>query len=389
MNILHVANSLDSRAGGIVSVLLPLANYQARAGHSVTVCSTNAAFPKGKLKVPKNLMHKIDNVAYFYFDVDFGPLYFSSSLMHWLKQKLHSFDIVHIHGLYRFPVTYAAFLARKNNLPYIIAPHGALDPFLYKQSANNLFLKRLYERFFDLPNLHAAKAIHFTAKEEMNLTSFLNLKTKGIIIPNGIDWAAYSSLPAKGAFRKSINVDKEAPLILFLGRLNFKKGLDILTQSFSDLLAYLPSAKLAIVGPDNEGYGLKVRQWCQDLSITDSVIFVDHLPQKEVIQAYVDADVFVLTSYTENFGMTVVEAMASGCPVVISEHVNICHQVKEANAGYVLPLDIDLIVDAMKAILNDYETASIMGLSGRNFVQENFTWEIIEESLHTEYLDLI
>jgi glycosyltransferase involved in cell wall biosynthesis len=178
-------------------------------------------------------------------------------------------------------------------------------------------------------------------------------------------------------------------LILFLGRLNFKKGLDLLIPSFSKLLEHVPNAHLAIVGPDNEGYGTQVRQWCRDYGVEQQVHFVDHLPAEEVREAYVDADVFALTSYTENFGMTIAEAMACECPVVISDQVNIWREVQEASAGVVVPLDVDQITSALRSVLEDVEQAKRMGQAGRALVREKYAWDKINIELIETYSDLI
>ena len=134
--------------------------------------------------------------------------------------------------------------------------------------------------------------------------------------------------PPRVTFASELRLNDQTPLVLFLGRINFKKGLDLLVPAFGRVVQKHPDARLAVVGPDNEGYGLKVRRWCEEQGIQDKVFFVDHLGFEKVKEAYVDADVFVLPSYTENFGLTVVEAMACGTPVVISDQVNIWREFR-------------------------------------------------------------
>jgi glycosyltransferase involved in cell wall biosynthesis len=250
-------------------------------------------------------------------------------------------------------------------------------------------LKRIYERLFDFPNLNHASAIHYTATEEMERASFLKLRAPAVIVPNGIDWRRYAMLPSRGVFRNRIGIDFRTSLLLFLGRINFKKGLDLLVPSFAQVLEKIPNARLAIVGPDNEGYGVKVRQWCREQGIAEKVIFVDHLGLHDVIQAYVDADVFVLPSYTENFGMTVVEAMACGCPVVISDQVNIWREVQEEGAGLVVSLEPAQIADAICRVLEDKEAAREMGRRGRSAAERRYAWPQIVEQLTDIYRRLI
>jgi len=314
MRILHVISNLSPRSGGPTTVVGALSKYQYRAGLRVTVCTTDWGVPLQASKSAEGYIEVTeDSVPIKYFSYS-SPLLISLRMAKWLAYNLRAFDLVHIHGLYRFPVTYAAWNARRAAVPYLVSPHGSLDPFLYRQSRYSLPLKRIYELLLDFPNLNQASAIHYTSSEEAKRAAFLNLRARRIIIPIGIDWESYMRLPGAGSFRRNLGLCEDTPLVLFLGRINFKKGLDLLVPAFAWVLKELPNTRLALVGPDNEGYGSKFRRWCAEHGIEDKVFFVDHLGPTAVKEAYVDADVFVLPSYTENFGMTVVEAMACGCP---------------------------------------------------------------------------
>ncbi len=315
----------------------------------------------------------------------YTPLYLSPRLAQWLRKTLRTFDVVHIHGLYRFPATYAAYQARRQRVPYIIQPHGALDPYLYdKSSAGNLWLKRLYERLFDLPNLHAASAIHYTAEEERKRASLLGLRARSFVVPNGLDWARYQTLPPRGTLRVRWGLD-EKPMVLFLGRLHFTKGLDLLIPALDTLRRRIPDVRLVIAGPENDDYGRKVRGWVRERGLDEVVHFVGPLHGAEVVQAYVDADVFTLPSYTENFGMTVIEAMACALPVVISDGVKIHAEVAQAGAGLVTHCDASEVAVALETLLRDADRRRIMGERGRELVKERYTWPVIVGALTREY----
>jgi glycosyltransferase involved in cell wall biosynthesis len=392
MKILHVIQTLSPRYGGPSINLRGLAHEQARVGHQVFICTTYDHDHAWNGNVTLNGPIKENEITVWCHKAYFGPLLLSGELALCLKRVIAGFDIVHIHGLYRFPVSYAAWSARKKGVPYIITPHGSLDPFLYRQSRYGraaLPLKRIYEQFFDIPNLNNATAIHYTAQEEAERTSFLKLRAKAVIVPNGLDWESYKNLPAKGFFRKHLGLTAKTPLILFLGRINFKKGLDLLVPAFVQVLRKLPQARLAIVGPDNEGYGSRVRHWCRERRIEEKVVFVGHLEREDVKRAYVDADVFVLPSYAENFGMTIVEAMACGCPVIISDQVNIWREVMDAGAGIVVKLDPGQIANAICYVLENNGEAQIMGTKGRWAAQGRYAWPHIIEKLTRIYEELI
>jgi len=388
MKVLHVITALPPRSGGPTTVLKALTKQQAKAGLEVTICTTNVDHARAILDVPPNAPIREDGVTSWYFSVDFRPLVVSRALWRWARQSLQTFDLVHIHGLYRFPPTYCARLARQQAIPYIIRPHGALDPYLYTKSSASVVLKRLYERWLDLPNLHNASAIHYTAEDERRLASFLELRSPSFVVPNGIDWRPFEHLPERGAFRDAIGVGA-ALLVLFLGRLHHKKGLDILIPAFDQVRRGVTHARLAIVGPANDGYGDQVRDWVRARGLEQTVVFVEFVTGADVVQAYVDADLFVLPSYTENFGLTVVEAMACGLPVVISRHVNIHHDVAAEGAGLVTECDPDEVARAILELLNDPERRCSMGESGRRAAQSRYALPKLVDQLTEEYRHVI
>lgn len=389
MKILHVAQAVSRNFGGVQTVLHDLVKAEKKAGLNVDVLSTNVDTPKGVLPVARNCFIERDGVRIRHSSVSFRPLLFSVDLKNYLDQNVRKYDLVHVHGLYRFPTTYAAYQARKQNVPYIISPHGSLDPYLYDKSSRSVYLKRLYENWFDLPNLHNADGIHYTTEDErQRVAANIKIRAPSFVVPNGLDWSLYESLPARGALRARLALG-DAPLILFLGRLHFKKGLDILIPAVDEVRKKTPAAQLLIVGPECDGYGKKVRQWVYDHQLQGAVHFVGALQHAEVLQAYVDSDVFVLPSYTENFGMTVVEAMACRLPVVISDQVNICEEVRTANAGLVTTCEADKVAAALLSLLRDPDECLRTGAAGRRLVRTRYTWTVIVDSLIREYKDIV
>jgi len=389
VRILHVISTMAPSAGGPTTVMASLLRAQARLGHEVVLCTTDRDTPTSKRLDAASIRDRLSpEIATHVFAAEIPSLLISRAMRAWLRQNIAGFDLVHVHGLYRFPPTYAANLARRRRVPYVIRPHGSLDPFLYRQSARSVLLKRLWERWFDLPNLHGASAIHYTTEDERERAAFLKLRAPSFVVPNGLDWARFADLPARGAFRARLGVG-DAPLVLFLSRLNFKKGLDLLVPAFARVRERFPDAVLALVGPDNEGYGAKVRGWVAEHGLQDCTHFVDHLNGEAVLQAYVDADVFALPSYTENFGMVVAESLACGTPVVISDQVNIHGEIASAGAGLVTRCDVVEVAEAVCALLGDAPRRQAMGAAGRALVQRKWTWDVVVEQLTAEYEKII
>lgn len=386
MRILHVISTMAPSSGGPSQVLKELLNSQEASGHQVCLATTDRNNPVRK-RLSQEFFSQIcsKTINVHAFPVEYLPILFSAELAHWLRESLRGFDIVHIHGLYRFPPTYAAWQARRQGVPYVVRPHGALDPYLHARSTTGrLGFKHLYERWFDLPNLHAAGAIHYTADEERERAAFLSIRAPSFVVPNGLDWNRYRTLPTRGALRERWGLG-EAPVVLFLGRLHFKKGLDLLIPAFDALHRRMPDAQLVIAGPENDDYGRQVRGWVRERGLRADVHFVGLLDGADVVQAYVDADVFALPSYTENFGMTVVEALACELPVVISDQVNIHAEVSGADAGLVTRCDADDVAQALETLLSDADRRRAMGEAGRRLVQARFTWPAIVDALTVEY----
>jgi glycosyltransferase involved in cell wall biosynthesis len=352
MKVVHVLETMSPNYGGPVSVLTQLAAEQLKSGLEVEILTTCSDYPRGEFHRPGWATLGASKVPVFYGGVDLQILKISIRFARELKKSIRNADLVHVHGLYRFPPSYAAYAARKAGKPYVIRPFGSLDPFLYSKSSKSLLLKRLYERLIDLPNLRGASALHFTAEEERRRASFLELAGRQVVIPNPIDLSRYESIPARGLMRQRWGVGN-SPVVLFLGRLHHKKGLDLLIPAFKRVLDRTPTAKLVIAGPENDGHGAEMRALVKRLELEQSVLFCGALKGAEVLQALVDADVFALTSYAENFGMAVVEAMAAMTPVLISDQVNISPDVIARQAGIVTRCNVDEIAEGLSRLLSD------------------------------------
>lgn len=386
LRILHVVSTLAPSAGGPTRVLQDLAKAQVAAGHSVVISTTDRDYPTGRC-LPIDYFAKAfpSPIQIYSFSVQYEPLLVSLGMARWLRKEIHAFDVIHIHGLYRFPTSFAAYQARKWKHPYVIRPHGALDPYLYTRSSiGKLAFKRIYEQLMDLPNLNGASAIHFTAIEERQRTAFLNLRAPSFVVPNGLDWSRYQQLPPKGWLRARLGLAAQ-PLVLFLGRLHFKKGLDLLIPAFDALRRSIPDVQLVIAGPENDDYGKQVRGWVLERGLASCVHFIGALESDDTVKAYVDADVFALPSYTENFGMTVIEALACSLPVVISDQVNIHAEVSGGGAGIITRCDDAEVAQALESLLSDPKRRQAMGLAGRRLVQSKYTWPPIVEELTKQY----
>jgi glycosyltransferase involved in cell wall biosynthesis len=257
-------------------------------------------------------------------------------------------------------------------VPYLIAPHGSLDPYLYSRHP---LRKRLYESVFERENLSAAAAVHFTSAEEMRLARLSGLRFRPSVVPLGVEfelppdnWQAIVSSMWPELAGKEV--------VLFLGRINFKKGLDILARAFGRIYKERRNVRLVIAGPDNEGFGRQVREWLSDECCLSGVTFTGMVEGALKLSLLRRAQVFALPSYTENFCIALVEAMGAGLPAVLSDKVNIWPEIREAEAGLVVNTNCDRVADAICKLLANPSLAREMGRRGYELARECFSWEV-------------
>ncbi|HEX2972065.1 MAG TPA: glycosyltransferase [Tepidisphaeraceae bacterium] len=365
MRVLHVISGIDVPTGGPGTALVGLGSAQAQVGLDVTVLT---AFAQGADLAPAEQL-KRDGVNVQLIGPVRTPLGLHSGIPAKINELLDQADIVHIHGLWEEIQHRAARLACARGIPYLITPHGMLDPWSLSQRA---LKKRLYMAWRLRTNLNRAAAIHYTAETERELAEPLGLRPPALIELNGVDLREFEKLPEKGSFRKLFPQIGQRPLILFLSRIHLKKGLDMLIPAMAKVKT--PDAILVIIGPDPWGYGQTIKDLIQQHGIGDRTIFVGQVPADVRIAAFTDADIFVLPSYQENFGIAVAEALAAGTPVVISDQVNIHREISAAGVGGVVRRDVDLVAAEMDRWLQDAELRRAAAEKARPFVWDRWGW---------------
>ena len=363
-----------------------MARAQARLGNDVHIYTTNQD-GLGTLAVITDSAVQQDGVWIRYFQIQ-HPRYLSTSLplARALKEKIPGVDIVHIHSLYLFHTVVTAFYCEKFRIPYVIRPHGTLDPYIYNR---HRFRKMIVEILFQNRILRCASGIHFITEEEKMLAEEYTYGTPGFVVPLGLDIDEYAKKPAKRELFSRFPELNGKKIILFLGRVNFKKGLDILIGAFAAIARKRDDVHLLIAGPDDSGYGKKVTAWLKKENVYIKTTLSGMLHGEEKLEALIYSSVFVLPSYSENFGIAVLEAMACGLPVVVSEKVNLWPTVVEAKAGFVAPCDVEIFTRKIINILDDADLARQMGMNGIAHVRNNFSWHEIATRLLSMYSSLI
>jgi glycosyltransferase involved in cell wall biosynthesis len=386
MKILHVIANLAPRYGGPSKACWETARAVAQLGHKVSIYTTNQDGP-GILPVPTDAPVWREGVEVRYFPIQ-PPKYWGTSwsLARALRQKIKAVDLVHVHNLYLFHDLMAGYYCRILGVPYLIQPHGSLDPFIYRRHRGR---KRFMEWGFQNRAIREASAILFTTAEERELATPFIFGTPGLVVPLGIGADEFAAMPEPGSFRRRHPEIGDKRLILFFGRINFKKGLDILAQAFGAVGRRRQDVHLVIAGPDNEGWGARVRTWLEAEGMGERATFTGMLLGPDKLAVLRDASMFVLPSYSENFGLAVIEAMAAGLPVIISDQVNIWPEVETGGAGRVIPCNATALADQILELLANPTAAAGMGQKGRALVQERFQWPRIAPRLAEAYVRII
>jgi glycosyltransferase involved in cell wall biosynthesis len=385
MRILHVTWTLSPHNGGPAKAAIEMCGELARKGHEVALYTTDRD-GKGRLEVPLGEpVTGDDGVERRYFSV-YGDYSFSMSFAAAIKQAIPRYDLVHVHSLYRFTSTAACHYCRRYGVPYVVQPHGSLDPYIFY---HHPVKKRVYERLFERRNLEAAAAVNFTAYEEMELARSLGLRFRGAVAPLGVTLDLDESSVPEGMIQNYWPETSGKRVLLFLGRLNFKKGLDLLVKAFGAIARRRDDVHLLLAGPDDEGYGRRVKQWLKEEGVADRATFTGMLLDEKKAAALKGADIFVLPSYSENFGIAIFEAMASGLPVVLSNKVNFWREIEEAGAGAVVNCDAEELTRTICTLLDDESLRRSIGAGGRRLVAERFTWKVAVERLLDVYREVL
>jgi glycosyltransferase involved in cell wall biosynthesis len=303
-----------------------------------------------------------------------GRFFYSSGLRKACNEHVEEFDYVYVYGIWNYPAIAAGAACRRREVSYIVSPRTGLMQWPLQQG---WLRKKLYLWLFGWRYLHGAWAMHYTTQVERKESEQTGVNTPGFVVPNCMDFSEFDILPGSGSWRRKVHVSSDAPLLLFLGRLEPRKGVGLSLRAFSRVKDEIPQAHFAIAGPGEEGYVRELKALASDLGITDAVTFTGYVDADERLEALVDADVFVLTSHTENFAMAAVEAMAAETPVLLSEEVGVAEKAEVADAGISVSLDEMEIADELGRLLESETLREKMGQNGPFHVRNTYSREAV------------
>ncbi len=366
MKILHVVISLAPEWGGPTKVVHELTEALVEKGVEVSLFAPVRRGGEAEIARPKGVNLQLFREGFL---ARWWSGY-SPGLARAVAQEVGKFDLVHIHELWSHPHLAAYRAARKAKKPYVVTVHGELEPWAINHKA---LKKKVYSALIQRRILQKAAALHAITAEEVKHIRAFGVDNEVFMTPNGINPQEFQLLPARRELERLYPQLVGKQVVLFLGRLHPKKGLDILARAFGKVARERDDLCLLVVGPDSEGYRAEVAKILEAEGALGKVVFAGMLTGREKLAALGGADVFVLPSYSEGFSIAILEAMACGLPVVITRQ---CHfpEVAAAGAGLIIEPEVGELAAALEKLLREPQLRQEMGSNGRRLVNEKFTW---------------
>ncbi len=327
MRLLNVIPSIDPAQGGTAEGLRQSVIATAALGHVDEVVCLDGPDAPWVSDFPARV-HALGPVASTY---GYHP-----GLVPWLRAHAADYDAVVVHGIWQYTSLAVWRALRHGPVPYFVYFHGMLDPWFRRAYPLKHLKKWLYWPWADYRVARDAKAVLFTAREEQRLAaqSFWLYRVTPAVVGYGLALEGPADDGHVASFHAAWPATRDRHLVLFLGRLNPKKGCDLLIEAFARLAQADPRAHLVMAGPDSQDHGRELRALALKHDVADRITFTGMLEGPLKWGALRAADVFALPSHQENFGVAVVEALSVGLPVLISERVNIWREVVEDGAGF-------------------------------------------------------
>jgi glycosyltransferase involved in cell wall biosynthesis len=386
MRILHVIPSVGPLRGGPSVTLRAMARGLSRAGCEVHVATTDDDGP-GRLHVPHGVPLTDDGVTFWHFRRQTRFYQASWPLTRWLARHVGGYDLVHVHALFSYAALPAAWAARRAGIPYVVRPLGTLSR--WGMAERHPRLKRLSLALVERRILRGAACVHYTSEAERLEAAELGIDGRSAVVPLGVALGRFDPLPPRGWLEARAPHLAGRPVALFLSRLDRKKGLELLLEAVALAKARGTPLALVVAGTGDRGLEARLRGEAARLGIERDVVWAGFVTGEEQLAVLAAADLFVLPSHSENFGVSVVEAMACGLPVVVSDQVGIHREIAEAGAGLVVPCRADALAEALMRLGEDATLRCRIGQRARRLAGNEFSVERMVQGLIDLYSSVL
>jgi glycosyltransferase involved in cell wall biosynthesis len=391
MKIIHVVYSCipEQFRGGVPKVAYELSRAQAQLGHKVTVFSTNYNSSLA-VDVPFNQAVIADGVEIRYFPVQ-QPRWFSSPRLRQelLATSIH-YDILHSHNTFLALNKYAAEAQSLSGRPLFYHVHGALDPIVVRKGLAKRLRKMLYIRLVERQNLSQATGLFALSSREAEQIRSYGINSPIHVVPNGIcvnrDHPDRPSQEGACNFRTKFRLGASQDIILFLGRVVPKKGLHLLIPAFAHIRQSSPNVVLVIAGDraQDPAYVRKLDKLINETGIAESVIWTGFLNEIDKRQALAAATIFSHVSESEGMAIAVLEAMASGLPVIVSRE---CYMKDAVHSGAVIESEfqVDSLAAKLELLLINVEHRKETGRNAFQYIRRYHSWANLAQQIVEVY----
>lgn len=384
LKVLHVIPSISPRRGGPSQAAIEMVTALRLRQVDAAILTTNDDCESLLSDLPTRVWTSYAGVPVLAFPRWSPPIgalrefAFSPGLNQWLQRNIRSFDLLHVHALFSFPSTVAMVHSRQARVPYVLRTIGQLSPWSLSRSKVR---KQLMLRLVEMANLNAARCLHFTTiLEREECFASLGQSFPSIVIPLGV------RLPSLPTEKKP---NKDGIRFLFLSRLHPKKQLEVLLKALALLQLASPECQwqLDIAGSGEPVYLASLKKLAGELNLADRCHWLGHVQGEAKTTLLQQADWFLLPSASENFGISVVEALAAGTPVIVSPQVAVSELIASAGAGLVCHSDPDALCQVL--LSHCHGPSSAMRLAARSLAKSTFSWTSVAEQLETSYRRLL
>lgn len=363
--------------GGRVVKSIALAEELARQGHEIEILTTTVMNGESQpARQGYSKVHHKVNVHYLGTLWQYRTASLNPGVIYFAIRQLKRFDVIHIMGMYESIGAAIAMFAGRWKIPYVLEPSGMLVPILRSFHKKNIYHRLVGYRMA----LRAAYVLATSEQEAAGIETSGVAPDRIVLRRNGVNLQEFSNLPKRGALRARLGIAQDVPIFLFVGRVNPIKKLEHLIEAFAQLERQ--DSYLVIVGPVE---GNDYRQFLDDLifarGIVKRVQFTGPLFGSEKLEAFVDADQFIMPSASESWGNAIVEAIAAGIPVIVTDTCGVARYVRD-RVGLVVSTNVEALQNAMERLLTDISLYRSFKANTVSLAQE-LSWEKpIEQMTH-------
>jgi len=373
-------------SGGVARVAYDISRNLHENGHDITVYTTNRSIYPSDL--PTDRAIDVDGMTVYYFENlrKYVPGMILPVMPYRMpaiaRREIEQFDVIHIHDHRTLLTVIASRYAREFGVPYLLQAHGALP-----QTTGSARMKRFFDLFWAEKVLHGAAGVIALNDTEAERYRELGVAEEKIaVIPNGIDFAEYPDPPARGRFRAGWGIGDATKVVLYLGRLDPTKGIDLLIRSFAEVAREFDDAVLVLVGGDM-GHNEEFKERVRSLGLDGRVIFTGFVSPEEKMAAFTDADVFVTPSFT-GFPITFLEACLCGTPIVTTGQGDLLTWI-EGTVGFNTAHTPEALADAIGQVLADDALRARFSARAKELVRTRYNWPAIVRDIEALYADVI